>query len=89
MFLKMLDLEGSFWAADLRVIRSSDGGHLLEFCFTRQAQEGNPDRVTWQVRGDSLEALSEEGADISEDLLRRHLAFALRQRRSVGAHEDG
>lgn len=85
MFLRTLDYEGHTWAAELRVIPSAEGARLLEFSFSRAVSGGNQFRVTWRVRGDSLEALSEQGVDVSEDLLRRQLVLALAEARSVSA----
>jgi hypothetical protein len=83
MFLRMLEYEGYTWAAELSVVPIVEGAPMLEFSFTRPAVEGEDFRVTCQVRGEPLEALSEHGIEVGEDLLRRQLALALAMAGSV------
>jgi hypothetical protein len=88
MFLRMLEYEGCIWAAELRVAPVLEGAPMLEFSFTGPAVEGKDCSITWQVRGDSLEALSEHGVEISEDLLRRQLVLALTKSRSAETPDE-
>jgi hypothetical protein len=85
MFLTMLDHGGHTWTVELRAIPIDDGPGLLEFSFSRAGAEGEQLRLTWRVSGESLEALSEQGMEVSEDLLRRQLGLALAEARTVDA----
>jgi hypothetical protein len=85
MFLTMLKHAGHTWTVDLRVIPAEEGPGLLEFSFSRAGVGNEGVRLTWRVSGDSLEALSEKGMDVSEDLLRRQLDLALAEARTVDA----
>jgi hypothetical protein len=87
MFVTHLEHEGHTWAVELR--RTSDsrsrGAETLEFLFSRTGATGDTVRYTWQVSGESLAVLSEQGIDVSEDLLHRYLGLALAEVRAVDA----
>lgn len=80
---------GWTWTVELNVVPREDKPGLLEFAFTRRAPEGVPTRLTWLVSGKSLEALSRNGNEMSEDLLRHQLCLALAEQRTVDASGIG
>ena len=77
MFLTMLDHEGHTWKVELRALASDEDRGLLEFAFSRRPAGEAPERLAWCVSGESLEALSGAGTEVSEDLLRRQLVLAI------------
>lgn len=85
MFVTMLDHAGWSWMVELNVVPNGEELGLLEFVFTREAPEGMPSRLAWVVSDVSLEALSRDGNDLSEDLLRHQLSLALAEQRTVDA----
>jgi hypothetical protein len=89
MFLTTLDHGGWSWTVELKVIPREDDPGLLEFSFSRPAPDGTQARLTWIVSGSSLEALSRDGVEVSEDLLRHQLSLALAEQRTVDARGTG
>jgi hypothetical protein len=85
MFLTILEHAGHSWTVELRIIPTEEGSRLLEFSFFRAGVGSEGVRLTWHVSGESLEALSEQGVDVSEELLRRQLDLALAEVRTVDA----
>ena len=86
MFLTTLEHEGEVWTVDLRVVSHENRPASLEFSFVSgPTREGSSRRLTWRISGDTLGALSRDGVDVSEDLLRRQLSRALREGEAHGA----
>ncbi|MQA89805.1 MAG: hypothetical protein GEU90_06170 [Gemmatimonas sp.] len=89
MFLTMLEHGGRSWVVDLKAIPETEGLGTLEFSFSNTAADGLQLRLTWRVTGKALQVLSQQGANISEDVLRRQLDRALAEARSVDANVAG
>lgn len=77
MFLTMLDHDGLTWKVELRALAGEEDAGLLEFAFSRRPAGEGPERLSWRISGESLEALSESGMEVSEALLRRQLVLAI------------
>jgi hypothetical protein len=75
MFVTMLEREGHTWAVEIRRA-DHPGAPVVEFWFSRTGASGETVRHTWQASGESLEALSKHGIDVSDDLLHRYLRLA-------------
>lgn len=83
MFLTTLIHDESTWTVELTVIPREEGPGMLEFSFSRTTPEGTAERAVWVVSSDSLEALAEDGVEISEELLREQLSLTRSEERTV------
>lgn len=84
--MTMLDYQGQTWKVELRAIPKTDGVGTLEFSFVQAGVGDDEVRLTWTVASHALQALSKEGVDMSEELLREQLELALAEGRTVDAN---
>ncbi len=77
MLLTTIAHQGREWTVHLTVVPEGSQPAALEFAFRRTEEDGEETTCTWKVTGEALDALYEEGNQLSEALLREQLVLAL------------